>query len=298
MCCVCRLLCVDVYGCVVCAGVWCAPPRHAAGGSMRCLTRGEACPSAQGGRGVDALPRREGRAAHRAKKDCGGALRVRAKTNKKAPPPPKRGEAKLAVPPLFCTGIPLMQISLRLNAARRLRLVSAHRTGAWRTAQGPGAPHRGAWRTAQGAWRTAQGGLAHRTGGSGAPHRGAWRTAQGAGRTAQGGLAHRTGGSGAPHRGAWRTAQGAGRTAQGGLARGAGSAERLGRELRRAAAQGVLSAGDTRSLVHSRRDYFLRHGLWAIFAKESKSYRCILTALHRNVKRELLRIVRAGLCVL
>ena len=167
---------------------------------------------------------------------CGGALRVRAKTNKKAPPPPKRGEAKLAVPPLFCTGIPLMQISLRLNAARRLRLVSAHRTG------GPGAPHRGAWRTAQRAWRTVQGGLAHRTEGlahrtEGLAHRtGAWRTAQGAWRTAQG---------------AWRTAQGGLAHRTEGLARGAGSAERLGRELRRAAAQGVLSAGDTRSLVHS-----------------------------------------------
>ena len=148
------VLCVPVYGAL----------RRVmrAGGGIRCLTGGEACPSAQGGRRVDALPRREGRAAHRAKKDCGGA--VCAKTNKKAPPPPKRGEAKLAVPPLFCTGIPLMQISLRLNAARRLHLVSAHRTG------GPGAPHRGPGAPYRG--------LAHRTGGPGAPHRGAWRTAQ------------------------------------------------------------------------------------------------------------------------
>ena len=94
---------------------------------------------------------------------------------KKPRPPPKRGEAKLAVPPLFCTGIPLMQISLRLNAARRLRLVSAHRTG------GPGAPHRGPGAPYRG--------LAHRTGGL------AHRTE---------GLAHRTGGPGTPHRGAWR----------------------------------------------------------------------------------------------
>ena len=90
------------------------------------------------------------------KRDCGGA--VRAKTNKKAPPPPKRGEAKLAVPPLFCTGIPLMQISLRLNAARRLRLVSAHRTGGpGAPHRGPGTPHRGR-HTAQGGRYTARGG--------------------------------------------------------------------------------------------------------------------------------------------
>ena len=138
---------------------------------------------------------------------CGGALRVRAKTNKKAPPPPKRDEAKLAVPPLFCTGIPLMQISLRLNAARRLRLVSAHRT------EGPGAPHRG---------------LAHRTGGPGAPHRGlAHRT---------GGLAHRTGGPGAPHRGAWRTAQGPG---AGGRVQQSGSGGNFVGRRRRACSQPV-----------------------------------------------------------
>ena len=165
MCCVCRLLCMDV----LCVPVYSALRRvMRREGGIRCLTRGEACPSAQGGRRVDALPRREGRAAHAQKgvagAPCGGAVCVRAKTNKKAPPPPKRGEAKLAVPPLFCTGIPLMQISLRLNAARRLRLVSAHRT------EGPGAPHRGlAHRTEglahrTGAWHTAQGGLTHRTG--------------------------------------------------------------------------------------------------------------------------------------
>ena len=132
---------------------------RAGGGFIRCLTGRHACAGAlRRGRGDRAC----------AKRDCGGALRVRAKTNKKAPPPPKRGEAKLAVPPLFCTGIPLMQISLRLNAARRLRLVSAHRTGGpGAPHRGPGAPHRGAGRTAQGAWRTAQR--------PGAPHRGAWR---------------------------------------------------------------------------------------------------------------------------
>ena len=157
---------------------------RAGGGFIRCLTGRHACAGAlRRGRGDRAC----------AKRDCGGALRVRAKTNKKAPPPPKRGEAKLAVPPLFCTGIPLMQISFRLNAARRLRLVSAHRT------EGPGAPHRGlAHRTEGLAHRTE--GLAHRTGGPGAPHRGAWRTAQGPG------APHR--GPGAPHRGAWHTAQG------------------------------------------------------------------------------------------
>ena len=127
---------VAVYGCV-----WmCCVCRYSAlrrvmraGGGIRCLTGRHACAGAlRRGRGDRAC----------AKRDCGGA--VCAKTNKKAPPPPKRGEAKLAVPPLFCTGIPLMQISLRLNAARRLRLVSAHRTG------GPGAPHRGAWRGGRG----------------------------------------------------------------------------------------------------------------------------------------------------
>ena len=167
---------------------------------------------------------------------CGGALRVRAKTNKKAPPPPKRGEAKLAVPPLFCTGIPLMQISLRLNAARRLRLVSAHRT------EGPGAPYRGAWRTAQRAWRTAQGGLAHRT--EGLAHRTEGRTH----RTE--GLAHRTGGPGAPHRGpgaphrgpgaphrgAWHTAQGAWR---GGRVQQSGSGGNFVGRRRRACSQPV-----------------------------------------------------------
>ena len=154
MCCVCRLLCVDVYGCVwMCMDVLCVPVysalrrvMRAGGGFIRCLTGRHACAGAlRRGRGDRAC----------AKRDCGGA--VCAKTNKKAPPPPKRGEAKLAVPPLFCTGIPLMQISFRLNAARRLRLVSAHRTG------GPGAPYRGlAHRTEGLAHRTE--GLAHRTG--------------------------------------------------------------------------------------------------------------------------------------
>ena len=150
-------------GCVVCAGccVWmCCVCRYSAlrrvmraGGGIRCLTGRHACAGAlRRGRGDRAC----------AKRDCGGA--VCAKTNKKAPPPPKRGEAKLAVPPLFCTGIPLMQISLRLNAARRLRLVSAHRTG------GPGAPHRGPGTPHRGPDAPYRG--------PGAPHRGAWRTAQ------------------------------------------------------------------------------------------------------------------------
>ena len=190
MCCVCRLLCVDV----LCVPVYSALRRVMRAGGGDTLFDGPTCVRGglAPGKGGPRM-RKKGLRGRLAGAPCGGALRVRAKTNKKAPPPPKRGEAKLAVPPLFCTGIPLMQISLRLNAARRLRLVSAHRTG------GPGAPHRGAWRTAQG---------------PGAPHRGAWRTAQGARYTAGGrhtaqGPAHRTG-AGTPHRGAGTPHRGAG----------------------------------------------------------------------------------------